>query len=341
MTELNEEDLRLRLNLYGSTLPSALVRWNNFDSIQVSECYGDSVLSEGAHEVETLVESRQLEKLKNYWEEIGKEPKEIQFMLCVEGDKMDAYCSSIRRKDEIISLWMFVPEKDRSIFYLQNAAHDFRSPLGSIIGVVNLLQHSLKSDDEFDKEEMVTLLDMIKVNSDKGLRLADEIMELAEIESDGYTLKKETVVLHDFVKNYLETHRLLTLRKRIKVNFDSESEAVALINESKMTRALDNILSNAVKFSKPGSTVTFKITEDNNQLRLDIKDQGIGMSPEIMKNVFVRFGNAKRNGLDGEPSHGLGMSIVRQIMKLHGGGVQITSKENMGTQVSLILNKAV
>ncbi|WP_420318038.1 sensor histidine kinase [Ekhidna sp.] len=340
MSELNEENLRLRLKLYESALPSATVRWSEKDQWVVEECHGNVVVPTGTYAIDSLLDEKNVDFIKEYRDSVHQEPTNINFTICFKGDKIDVHCSSIRLKKEIISLWILVPEKDHSIFYLQNAAHDFRSPLGAIIGVVNLLQHSIKSEDELDKEEVITLLDMIKVNSDKGLRLADEIMELAEMESDGYKLKTDKVVMSDFVENYLATHRLLTLRKRIQVKFDCESTASAFINESKLTRALDNILSNSVKFSKAGSTITFKLDDHSTQIELTISDQGIGMSPDVLRNVFVRFGKAKRNGLEGEPSHGLGMSIVRQIMKLHEGDLKIASEENKGTQVSLILKKA-
>ena len=263
----------------------------------------------------------------------------FSFVMNQNGESCDVQCASQKVGKEIFSLWYLVPSMDKSIFYLQNAAHDFRSPLASILGVVNLMQHSIQSDGEWDKEEFSTLLEMIKVNSNKTLRLADEIMELAEIESDDYELSMESIPITEFVQNYLATHRLLTLKKQIKVHFSGETQAKCLINESKLTRALDNILSNAVKFSKKGSEITFQLVENENQLRLSIIDKGIGMSEGILKNVFVKFGSSKRNGLDGEPSHGLGMSIVQQIMKLHHGQVEVSSKEGVGTTVTLTLKK--
>jgi two-component sensor histidine kinase len=339
MSVSKEEELSKKLQLFESAVAHVWINWQDQDSICVQQTSGDSLLAVGTYSLEGLVDQRHLQDVHQHYSQINKEFSESTFSIHYKGSLSKIHCYSSKQGSEILSLWVCLPEKDNSIFYLQNAAHDFRSPLGSIMGVVNLMQHSLKNADQLDKEEMSTLLDMIKVNADKALNLSGEIMELAEIESESYELKMGEIKTSDFVKKYLETHRLLTLKKRIKVHFEGDTDASVLINESKMTRALDNILSNAVKFSKSGSNIHFRLEENKSEVRLHIIDEGIGMSEEILKNVFVKFGDAKRNGLDGEPSHGLGMSIVRQIMKLHGGEVEVASQENIGTQVCLIFNK--
>ncbi|WP_424961931.1 sensor histidine kinase [Ekhidna sp.] len=339
MSTLNDEDLLVRLNLLESSVPHAWVSWDDPKTIYVEKSTCEDILPKGDYKLENMVTGECLKNILSYYQNISNTTLETNFTIKNNGQVCDVTCASILKEGEVRSLWFVIPEKDNSIFYLQNAAHDFRSPLASILGVVNLMHHSIKNDEEIDRGEMTTYLDMIKVNTDKTLRLADEIMELAEIESESYDLKMKPIVVKDFMSNYLATHRLLTLKKKITVQFESDLNSEAMINESKLTRALDNIMSNAVKFSKPESNIKVQLTEENDVIRLTISDQGIGMTPDILKNVFVKFGSSKRDGLDGEPSHGLGMSIVQQIMRLHGGNVEITSKEGMGTSVSLILKK--
>ncbi|MEQ8904871.1 HAMP domain-containing sensor histidine kinase [Ekhidna sp.] len=339
MSVLKEEELSKKLQLFELTLAHAWVSWDQPDAICVKKTMGEVLLNEGTYRLEDFLDEKQLQSVHTYWSQINEEVSKISFSIHLKGVVSNVQCYSFKTDNGIMSLWVCLPEKDNSIFYLQNAAHDFRSPLGSIMGVVNLMQHTIQKEDQLDKEEMSTLLDMIKINADKALNLSGEIMELAEIESQSYELKMKEVKMEDFVKNYLETHRLLTLKKRIKVHFESDTDATVRLNESKLTRALDNVLSNAVKFSKSGSNIYFRVEESDSAVSIHVIDEGIGMSKEILKNVFVKFGSAKRNGLDGEPSHGLGMSIVRQIMKLHAGDVEVTSKEGEGTQVCLIFNK--
>ena len=110
--------------------------------------------------------------------------------------------------------------------------------------------------------------------------------------------------------------------------------------EKKLIRVLDNLLSNAAKFSYPDSQIEIFVDEiPGNKLLVRIKDHGVGMSQDMIDEIFVKFGKAQRQGLEGEDSHGLGMSIVKQIMKLHGGDITIESEERVGTTINLFFNK--
>ncbi|WP_436517485.1 sensor histidine kinase [Ekhidna sp. To15] len=338
MSVLKEEDLHERLQLFESSVSHASIIWNDLQKVCIIDRSKDFFLDEGDFNLLDYTDRIQLESIKKFHSSIGFGFSETFISLNYNGRKVTVRCCATQKEDVIKGLWVVVPEKDNSILYLQNAAHDFRSPLGSVIGVVNLMQHSIKSDSKIDNEELATYLDMIKFSTDKALNLAGEIMQLAEIESKEYVLKTDKVVVKDFVQNYIDTHRLLTLKKRIQIKFDCHSDASASINESKMTRALDNVITNSVKFSKEGTKITFTLLEEKEKVIIKISDEGIGMSKRILDNLFVKFGNAKRSGLNGEPTHGLGMSIVRQIMKLHLGDIKVRSEESKGTEVELILN---
>lgn len=340
MSVNKEEDVLRKLQLI-QAVSHAWVKWDTSASIEVEESNAGFILPKGQYELANLLSKDDLKKLMSLRSvEHSNKPSSTGITIHFNENREEVEWAMNSFDGQVYCLLTPVNKKDDSIAYLQTAAHDFRSPLGSIIGVINLLQLSIKSDEPYDDDEFVTLLDMIKVNADKALNLAGEIMELAEIEREEYELRLDPLVAKDFVKHYTETHRLLTLKKHIKVQLDFQSDARALINESKLTRVLDNLVTNAVKFSKPGSTITFSLDEDEEHVLLKIKDEGIGMSEDILKNLFVKFGTAKRKGLDGEATHGLGMSIVRQIMYLHHGDVKVSSEEGVGTQVSLILNKA-
>lgn len=339
MSLSKEDDLRHRLLLFESSVAHASIRWYEPHMLSIYQCSHDFFLPKGEYHLKDLVDKNELQSLESFYTSIKGGISEIYFSVSFQGKKNHVRCCVKKEGDKVEGLWVGIPEKDNSILYLQNAAHDFRAPLSSIIGVVNLMQHAMKSDGEINAEEMITFLDMIKFSTDKALNLASEIMELAEIESESYELKLSKVVMKEFVQTYLDTHRLLTLKKQIKVVFDCHSDATTLLNESKMTRVLDNLITNAVKFSEKGTKIVLTLSNNNDKVILSIKDEGIGMSQRILDNLFVKFGESKRNGLDGEPTHGLGMSIVQQIMKLHKGDVQVKSQEMRGTQVDLILNK--
>jgi two-component sensor histidine kinase len=336
---LEGEEILQKLHLFESSMTHVWLTWDVADTIVVTKCVGEKVITEGSHSLLDLVDKKEIPMLQKFWDGIDSTISNCQFYIRQNGDRWKIDCAAIKKRGSVCCLWVVLPEKDNSIYYLKNAAHDFRSPLGAIMGVVNLMQHSFRSKEGLSEKEVLAYLEMIKMNTDKALSLSDEIMDLAEIESKSFQLQKSKVVMKEFVHRYLETHRLLTLSRKIKVNFESKTEGNTLINESKLTRVLDNVMSNAVKFSKGGSSIDIVLFEEGSMIHLEIQDHGIGMNEKILKNVFVKFGAAKRSGLDGEPSHGLGMSIVQQIMKLHDGKVVVTSTEGVGTKMSLQLKK--
>ncbi len=310
------------------------VDWFSDDSLKIRDSKGENTLPTGSYHLSDLLLKEEMTILHKFRKDLHDQVSKCEFSIQIEGKTSTIQCTAQKKDDHVSCLWIIL-EKHQSIGLLQNAAHDFRTPLGSILGFVNLMKNMLQSGEKIDIETVGMYLDMMKLSADKALDLTSEIMELAEIESSSYKLSVEKVVLSDFVKRYLETHRLITFKKNIKVDFQSSSEKSAYVNELKLTRALDNIISNAVKFSKKGGVISVDLQEESDYLVVIIRDQGIGMSQEILSLLFEKFSKAKRRGLDGEPSHGLGMSIVRQIMILHNGKIDVSSEEGVGTEVRL------
>ncbi len=230
------------------------------------------------------------------------------------------------------------PTAKKELHYLQHAAHDLKSPLNTILGMSNLLQHMLQ-DDPMDKKELAKIIDLVKTSCNQALDLTSDILEMAELDSDHYELPLHPIILHDFVRSYIYTHRLMLLKKRIHLQFEADTYASILMNESKITRVLDNIISNAVKFSYHGTNIWIRLIGAGTHVHLSVRDEGIGMSEKMVEDIFERFRGHQRRGLDGEVSHGLGMTIVKQIMDLHQADTEVRSEEGKGTEVILKFKK--
>lgn len=337
---LKVDDLEEKLRLFESSVTHLWVKWDEPETIHVIDCSQGSFLPKGSYKLADLIDENELSSIKVYHRTLSEIVSVKEFYLKYQSKKTRISCSSKKINNETICLWVVVPEVDHTTKYLQNAAHDIKAPLGSILSIVNLMHHQLSDEGPINEQEVKTFLDMIKLSGSKALHIANEVLELAEMESPGYQLKTEKVTFSDFIAQYIKTHRLLAIKKQIKIHFESKSTAMVEINEAKMTRVLDNIMSNAIKFSQENSNIDVEIVEEGDKLELLIKDRGIGMNSEILEHIFVKFGKSRRKGLDGETPHGLGMSIVKQIMLLHRGDVRVKSQENEGTQVSLFFNIA-
>jgi signal transduction histidine kinase len=104
-----------------------------------------------------------------------------------------------------------------------------------------------------------------------------------------------------------------------------------------LTQMLENLIANAVKFSHPGDTVHVRASWDRRQWRIDVADQGIGIPPDEMDQLFQRFVRASNARTSGRPGTGLGLSVVKAIVELHGGQVAVDSALEQGTTFSIFL----
>jgi nitrogen-specific signal transduction histidine kinase len=290
--------------------------------------------------LKTIIHKLDINRLEAHYAGIENGINKTQFTVYIKGeDNLKFVCSSKRQPNgRILSLWILFPDENKSLGLLAMAAHDMRSPISSIVGLINLMQ-MMMGDGQVPAEELSNMMDMIKTSSSKALLLTDEILELADMESDRYVLTTKPMMMSEYVENYIKTHAAFKLKKRIEIVLTASTVGVCDINEARLTRVFDNLISNASKFSYPDSTIDIIIDDDPYGLVVKIQDHGVGMPKEMIDEIFVKFGKAQRPGLEGEDSHGLGMSIVKQIMTLHGGYITVESEERKGTTMNLFFKQ--
>jgi signal transduction histidine kinase len=105
----------------------------------------------------------------------------------------------------------------------------------------------------------------------------------------------------------------------------------AHINTEKFHRVIDNLISNAIKFSKENDKIEVRLRQTNHNVLIEVKDYGLGIPKDMLPHVFDRFSKAGRKGVRGEQSTGLGLSIVRQIVEKHNGTIEVESMEKQGS----------
>ena len=225
---------------------------------------------------------------------------------------------------------------------LAEAAHDIRNPISTIMGCTNFINQAIKDSDFISKNEIDEMLNIIREQCNNAINFTSDLLEYSSVKTNGPILNIEDVEIVEFIKVYIETHRLRTINKQIKVtlNYSINSDTCMLaIDKIKFTRILDNLFSNAIKFSYQKSEIKFIIEEYDSNIIIKVQDSGIGIPDKVLKHIFTKFGKARRNGLNGEKSHGLGMSIVKQLVELHNGSINVKSKENIGTTVLIDMCK--
>jgi two-component system sensor histidine kinase VicK len=212
-------------------------------------------------------------------------------------------------------------EKDR---ILRTVAHDLRNPIG---GIASLTQVMMLEEFNNEQKELITL---IKETSNNSLELINEILEVT---NNGVTqLNTEMVDINSLLSKSVELLRFKAAEKsqKIKLELLTEPEEL-LISREKIWRVIGNLISNAIKFSAPGGTIAVKATANKNELKISVKDAGIGIPADVQDKVFNMFTEAKRPGTAGEKSFGLGLSISKQIIETHGGKIWFESDVKTGT----------
>ncbi|RRB00904.1 ATP-binding protein [Larkinella rosea] len=203
---------------------------------------------------------------------------------------------------------------------LKVVAHDLRTPVGSISMAADLLMEG-----ELKVRKPEFFLSMIKTSSADALDLIDNLLH-----SNTLPDKKERVELREFLTSCVDVLQLKAETK--KQSIDLKTDAIdVFIDRQKMWRVIANLLTNAIKFSPPGSTITIRTKKSADRVRLMIKDEGIGIPAELKDKVFSPYSEAKRTGTSGEKTFGLGLSISRQIIEAHDGKLWFESQENQGT----------
>ena len=212
-------------------------------------------------------------------------------------------------------------EKDR---ILRTVAHDLRNPIG---GIASLTQVMMLEEFNDEQKELITL---IKETSNNSLELINEILEVT---NNGTTqLNTEMVDINSLLNKSVELLRFKAAEKNQKIKLELlNAPEELLISREKIWRVIGNLISNAIKFSAPGETITVKAIANKNELKISVKDAGIGIPADARDKVFNMFTEAKRPGTAGEKSFGLGLSISKQIIETHGGKIWFESDVKTGT----------
>jgi signal transduction histidine kinase len=214
-------------------------------------------------------------------------------------------------------------------------AHDLRNPISAIKTLALIMETDITIDD--DNRDS---LQMIKASCDKATNIINDLIETAhneldnvfdieEVELNQYLLK----IVDEWVKNTKGQTKLLY--------YGTDKPIYAHINLEKMQRVMDNLISNAIKFSKENERVMIALRNEAGQICIDVKDSGLGIPEHLIPYIFDRFSRASRKGLRGEESVGLGLSIVRQIVRKHGGEIKVRSIEKEGTTFTICMKPVV
>ncbi|WP_461452583.1 tetratricopeptide repeat-containing sensor histidine kinase [Mucilaginibacter sp.] len=220
-------------------------------------------------------------------------------------------------------------EKDR---ILRTVAHDLRNPIGGIVSLTNVM---LQDEYTEDQKELITLVNSTSQNT---LELINEILD-ATNNKIGKS-NKELVDINELVNNSVEILSFKASEKDQKIITQlSGKPEMLLVSRERIWRVISNLISNAIKFSSIGAAIYVDVMADGQEVKISVKDTGIGIPDNIKNEVFNIFTDAKRPGTAGEKSFGLGLSICQQIIENHDGKIWFDSEAGKGTTFYVTLKR--
>lgn len=220
--------------------------------------------------------------------------------------------------------------------FLGMAAHDLRNPLGVILAYSEILIDEGRERFRPDENE---LLEAIHDSSQFMLRLVEELLDIAKIESGTLHLDLKEVDLAALVRQTVSRNQRLAVRKGISLSVECGPDiGMVLLDAGKIEQVVNNLLTNAIKFSPGGTAVSLTLARGDGGILLSVSDQGPGIPASEHQKIFQPFARAKSvQTTAGESSTGLGLAIVRKLVEGHGGRIWVESEVGHGSTFHVLL----
>lgn len=219
-------------------------------------------------------------------------------------------------------------EQDRREF-VANVSHELRTPLTTMRSYLEVLAEGAYKDDELAPR----FLETTQNETERMIRLVNDLLQLSKMDSKEYTMQKVKFDFIQFFNDIIERHEMTkgeTIQFRRKL---MKRRVYVHADQDKMTQVIDNIITNAVKFSPEGGTITFRTMLRAKRLVIGIKDEGVGIPKSNLKKIFERFYRVDKARARNIGGTGLGLSIAKEVVSAHGGDIWAESEFGRGTTI--------
>ena len=215
------------------------------------------------------------------------------------------------------------------------AAHDLRNPLAVLLGFTELMLNGHIGKLSEEQEQVVAVL---RRDSEFMLGLVNDLLDVAMIESGKVNLDLKPVDLGALAEENIALNRLLAEKSGVKLALKRPDDLPTLtLDRPKIWQVLNNLLSNAMNFSKPGTLTAVELARAAGGVTIEVRDQGAGIPPNEMDLLFKPFSHGTTQPVEGERCSGLGLVIVKKIVESHGGTIKVESKVGAGSTFTVFL----
>ncbi len=205
--------------------------------------------------------------------------------------------------------------------FLAMLAHELRNPLAPIVNALAILRRSSSQD-----PKVTWVHDIIKRQVDHLTRLLDELLEVSRLTSGKVVLKRRPVEIAESMRFAIEAAQPLVRKRRQRLSVDFPAQSLTVDGDpTRLVQILSNLLHNAAKYTQEGGTITFSASREAESVVLRVTDNGSGIAPEVLPHIFDLFTQEGRSLDHAQGGLGIGLTVVRSLVELHGGTVDAAS----------------
>jgi len=213
--------------------------------------------------------------------------------------------------------------------FVAHVAHELKTPLNTLM----LYTEALIDDDDDDPKTRIEAANIMRDEVERLAGLIDNLLSITRIEMGEISIERQRLRLLEFLEDTFEVASRTELASKLTFELDLSPTLTSIMADKDLLRiAINNLLTNAVKYSRPGGVVSLSSEETEQSVRIIVRDEGIGISEEEQELIFERFYRSEDAEARKSGGHGLGLPLARDIVQLHYGTLTVSSKPNEGSE---------
>jgi signal transduction histidine kinase len=267
----------------------------------------------------------------------------VALILLLSGSMLTRVNRRLAKAEEKARLATELEEKNRSLFEMNRrmdefvavVSHDIRSPLNVVNGFAKLIRGS-PGGEKFDRETAVMLR-----SCERMAQLTRDILDVSKLEAGKMELAYDPIVMDKIIQESAQIMEFAVKEKKIEIRLDLGEETAMEGDSGKLLQVMNNLIGNAVKFTPAGGSIVITKSGDNGSVLITVSDTGPGIAEDQRGLVFSKFEQVKSRQVGVEPGYGLGLTICKSVIELHGGTIGVASAPGEGAtfQVRLPVKK--
>jgi two-component system, sensor histidine kinase and response regulator len=208
-------------------------------------------------------------------------------------------------------------------------AHDLKNSFNGLLGYSNIL---LSDFDSFEDKDKISMISAIKQVSESTYKLLQNLLDWARVQTGVISFVPEEILLNVLLQDEFDIQHRLAEQKGIKMEFKANEELRVIADQNMISTVVRNLISNAVKYTRSGGTITLSLNKDNDMVVITVKDTGIGMTKENLDKLFKVNENFKTYGTNNEEGTGLGLILCKEFIEKNNGQIEVKSEVDVGTE---------